>query len=76
MAKKSYSFAVANGPHYLIPGEGYVLEFNSDEEAKQYERDINLVTQAMGIDQLIVLLGQTGTYCADPEKHITWIEPA
>ena len=75
MAKKSYSFVVSNGPHYLLPTEGYVLQFGSYEEAKRYEHNINLVTQAMGFDQIITLLGETGTYHPDPESNITWIEP-
>lgn len=56
MAKKQYRFVMSQNSGRIIPKEGYILEFNSYQEALKYERDINSLLRTMGLNNVITLL--------------------
>lgn len=56
MAKKQYRFVMSPCTNRIIPKEGYILEFDSYEEALKYERDINSFIRTMGLNSNITLL--------------------
>ena len=56
MAKKQYRFVMSPNSGRIIPKEGYILEFDSYQEALKYERDINSLLRMMRSDQTITLL--------------------
>lgn len=56
MAKKQYRFVMSPCTNRIIPKEGYILEFDSYQEALKYERDINSLLRTMGAKNVITLL--------------------
>lgn len=56
MAKEQYRFVMSQNPGRIIPKEGYILEFDSYQEALKYERDINSLLRTMGLNKTITLL--------------------
>lgn len=65
MAKKQYRFVMSQNPGRIIPKEGYILEFDSYQEALKYERDINSLLRTMGLNNVVTLLDHE--YPTEPE---------